>query len=135
MGNHRTERRKLFRLQQRINQEARIAQLEVALHTVQQVGEHVPPVHTQHQQELNEAAPPVQQKDTNPVPSVVERVSDHQAGIEDINLAPSEVNKNALAENFEDAATHAPTKPYSICTGIWVFTKDNTLARSGITIW
>jgi hypothetical protein len=96
--------RKISRIQQRINQQVRLLQLQVPLDTVQQLGEHVPPVHTQHEQEVTEAAQP-------------------------------EVNKHAMAENFEDAATHAPTKPYSICTGIWVFTKDNTMARSGITIW
>ena len=71
MGNHRAEKRRLVRLQKSINQEARILELELALNAVQQVGEHVTPVHTQHQQEVNQAPPPVQEMDTNPVASAV----------------------------------------------------------------
>ena len=52
-----------------------------------------------------------------------------------VNLAPSELHRNALADNFQVAGTHEPRKPYTICTGFWVFTKDKTLARSSITIW
>ena len=100
MGNHRTEKRKISRVQQRINQQVRLLQLQVPLHTIQQLGEHVP-VHTQREQEITEAAQPP-------------------------------VNKHAMADNFEDGATHAPTK--RVCTGIWVCTHDNSMARSGITI-
>jgi septal ring factor EnvC (AmiA/AmiB activator) len=102
MGNHRTEKRKISRLQQRINQQVRLLQLQVPLDTIQQLGEHVPPVRTQHEQEVTEAA-------------------------------QAEVNKQAMADKFEDGATHAPTK--RVCTGIWVCTNDNSMARSGITIW
>ena len=48
MGNHRTDKRRLFRLQKSINQEARILELQVALHAAQQVSQHVPaPDHIQ----------------------------------------------------------------------------------------
>ena len=39
MGNHRTEKRRLTRLQKSINQEARILQLQLALDAAQQVGQ------------------------------------------------------------------------------------------------
>ena len=102
MGNHRTEKRKISRLQQRINQHVRLLQLQLPVDTIQQLGEHVLPVQTQHEQQVTEAAQP-------------------------------EVHKDAMADKFENGDTHAPTK--RVCTGIWVCRNDNSMARSGITIW
>ena len=190
MGNHRTDKRRLFRLQKSINQEARILELQVALHAAQQVGQHVPaPDHIQQQQEVNEAPMPVEPMDTEiptpfPIASAVQdvyqRSSVPESSIEDTKLthnveAPaanansalfllpgtcshgrtvlhdteqtevihletipcstSDVDTHTLSDNFLGAGAQEPTKPYTICTGIWVLKKDHSLARSGITIW
>ena len=55
--------------------------------------------------------------------------------LETITCSTSDVDTHALADNFHGAGTQEPTKPYTICTRIWVLNKDKSLARSGITIW
>ena len=84
MGSHRTDKRRLLRLQNSLNQQARILQLQSALDAIQAVGIYVTaPADTQQVhdgQELSQAPKPVQETETEnrtpyPVDSAVPIVS------------------------------------------------------------
>ena len=158
MGNHRTEKRRLTRLQKSINQEARILQLQLALDAAQQVGQNgtgavhkeiplVSPAQHSSQRSSDPESPmtiediklpPNDEAHTIHVfqPDYDAEESAEVLHLETIGCSSGDVDVHALDDiNFHGAGTQEPTKPYTICTGFWVCNKDNSLARSGITIW
>ena len=160
MGNHHTEKRRLARLQKSINQEARILQLQLALDAAQQVGQNgtgavhkeiplvSPAQHSSQRSSDPESPMPIEDIKLPPndeahtihvfQPDYDAEESAEVLHLETIGCSSGDVDAyvHALDDiNFHGAGTQEPTKPYTICTGFWVCNKDNSLARSGITIW
>ena len=64
-----------------------------------------------------------------------DREDNEVVDLETIGYSTTDADTHTLAENFNGTGTQEASKPYTICTGLWVFSNGNFLARSGITIW
>ena len=132
MGNHRTEKRRLTRLQKSINQEARILQLQLALDAAQQVGQNgtgavhkeiplVSPAQHSSQQSSDPESPmaiediklpPNDEAHTIHVfqPDYDAEESAEVLHLETIGCSSGDVDVHALdGINFHGAGTHEPT--------------------------
>ena len=73
-----------------------------------------------------------------PTANVLQPIDDTEdnevVNLEPIGCSTTDADTHTLAENFNGAGTQEPRKLHTICTGLWVYSKDNSLARSGITI-